>query len=89
MELRAYTDADYAFTVRLETDPEVMAHLGGPVDPARLPRVHRLRAAGGCGECWLCRDSSRLTRQTAPDLSGSADPRASEHQRRAASGYRM
>ena len=45
MQLRAYTDADFAFTERLETDPVVMAHLGGPVDPARLPRVHRLRLA--------------------------------------------
>jgi RimJ/RimL family protein N-acetyltransferase len=45
MELRAYTDADFALTERMETDPEVMAHLGGPVDRDRLPRVHRLRLA--------------------------------------------
>jgi RimJ/RimL family protein N-acetyltransferase len=45
MQLRAYTDADFAFTERLETDPRVMAHLGGPVDPGRLPRVHRIRLA--------------------------------------------
>jgi RimJ/RimL family protein N-acetyltransferase len=45
VQLRAYTDADFAFTERMETDPVVMAHLGGPVDPARLPRVHRLRLA--------------------------------------------
>ena len=43
VELRAYTDADFALTERMETDPEVMAHLGGPVDPERLPRVHRIR----------------------------------------------
>ena len=45
MELRAYTDADFALTERLETDPRVVAHLGGPVDPGRLPRVHRIRLA--------------------------------------------
>jgi RimJ/RimL family protein N-acetyltransferase len=45
MELRAYTDADFALTERMETDREVMVHLGGPVDRDRLPRVHRLRLA--------------------------------------------
>ena len=45
MELRAYTDADFALTEALETDPAVMQQLGGPVPLERLPRVHRLRLA--------------------------------------------
>ena len=43
MELQAYTDADFALTVRLETDPEVMRELGGPIDRERLPDIHRRR----------------------------------------------
>ena len=39
MELQAYTDADFALTVGLETDPEVMRELGGPMDHERLPDV--------------------------------------------------
>ena len=45
MELRAYTDADFALTEALETDPAVMRQLGGPVPRERLPRVHRIRLA--------------------------------------------
>ena len=45
MELRAYTDADFALTEALETDPAVMRQLGGPVQRERLPRVHRIRLA--------------------------------------------
>jgi len=45
MELRAYTDADFALTEALETDPAVMHELGGPVPRERLPEVHRLRLA--------------------------------------------
>jgi RimJ/RimL family protein N-acetyltransferase len=45
MELRAYTDADLALTEALETDPEVMRELGGPIARERLPAVHRRRLA--------------------------------------------
>jgi RimJ/RimL family protein N-acetyltransferase len=45
MELRAYTDADYGLTEALETDPDVMRALGGPIDPGRLPDIHRRRLA--------------------------------------------
>jgi RimJ/RimL family protein N-acetyltransferase len=38
-----YTDEHLALTEALETDPETMRELGGPVDPADLPRVHRMR----------------------------------------------
>ena len=43
MELRAYTDADLALTEALETDPEVMRELGGPIDRERIPALHRRR----------------------------------------------
>jgi RimJ/RimL family protein N-acetyltransferase len=43
MELRAYTDADLALTEALETDPDVMRELGGPIDRERLPEIHRRR----------------------------------------------
>ena len=45
MELRAYTDTDFALTEALETDPAVMHHLGGPRAREQLLRVHRLRLA--------------------------------------------
>ena len=45
MELRAYMDADLALTEALETDPDVMRELGGPIDRARLPDIHRRRLA--------------------------------------------
>jgi RimJ/RimL family protein N-acetyltransferase len=45
VELRAYTDADLALTEALETDPEVMRELGGPIARDALPRIHRSRLA--------------------------------------------
>jgi RimJ/RimL family protein N-acetyltransferase len=48
MELRAYTDADFQLTEALETDPDVMRELGGPIDPGRLPDIHRRRL----GDPW-------------------------------------
>jgi hypothetical protein len=41
VELAAYTDADLALTEALETDPEVMRELGGPIPRAKLPEIHR------------------------------------------------
>lgn len=43
MELAPYTDADFWLTEALETDPDVMRELGGPLDPERLPAIHRRR----------------------------------------------
>jgi RimJ/RimL family protein N-acetyltransferase len=45
VELRDYTDADARFTERLETDPAVMAELGGAVAPEALAEVHARRLA--------------------------------------------
>ncbi len=43
MELRRYRDGDFDLTTALETDPQVMRELGGPIDPSRLPDLHRSR----------------------------------------------
>jgi RimJ/RimL family protein N-acetyltransferase len=54
MRLAPYTDADLALTRELETDPAVMAELGGPRDPEEIPRIHRRRMASvGEGDWWL------------------------------------
>jgi RimJ/RimL family protein N-acetyltransferase len=54
MELRPYSDADLALTEAMECDPEVMRELGGPVDPAEIPAMHRRRAASAAaGEWWF------------------------------------
>ncbi len=54
MELRDYTDADAWFTERLETDPVVMAELGGVVAPEGIPEIHarRLRTVTS-GDWWF------------------------------------
>jgi RimJ/RimL family protein N-acetyltransferase len=43
MELVRYQDADFALSEALETDPEVMRELGGPIDRDRLLKVHPRR----------------------------------------------
>ncbi|HEV8698531.1 MAG TPA: GNAT family protein [Candidatus Limnocylindrales bacterium] len=43
MKLLPYTDADYWLTEALETDPGVMAELGGPWQPEDIPGIHRRR----------------------------------------------
>jgi len=43
MELRPYEDGDLELTEALETDPGVMRQLGGPIERARLPEIHRRR----------------------------------------------
>ena len=45
MELQTYTDADLALTEALETDPDVMRELGGPIERDKLPEIHRRRLA--------------------------------------------
>jgi len=52
MELRDYTDADIAFTERLETDPEVMKELGGAVEPSEVPAIHARRLGTVQGGDW-------------------------------------
>jgi RimJ/RimL family protein N-acetyltransferase len=44
VELIRYGEGDLALTEALESDPEVMRELGGPVDRADLVDVHRRRA---------------------------------------------
>jgi RimJ/RimL family protein N-acetyltransferase len=48
VQLLPYTDADFALSEALETDPEVMRELGGPISRERLARVHRRRV----GDPW-------------------------------------
>jgi RimJ/RimL family protein N-acetyltransferase len=43
MELLPYSDEHLALTEALECDPEMMRELGGPADPADIPRIHRMR----------------------------------------------
>ena len=43
MQLLGYEDADFGLTEAPETDPGMMAELGGPIDRARLPEIHRRR----------------------------------------------
>lgn len=43
MHLVDYTDADLGFSVEIETDPVVMAELGGPRSVGAIERVHPKR----------------------------------------------
>lgn len=43
IELRPYSDADFALTEAMECDPVVMKELGGPMPRAEMPRIHRRR----------------------------------------------
>lgn len=45
VELQVYTDADFALSEALETDPEVMRELGGPIEREKLPEIHQRRLA--------------------------------------------
>jgi RimJ/RimL family protein N-acetyltransferase len=49
MELRLYAESDRWLTLALESDPAVVGHLGGPVDPEAAARVHENRIAGVAG----------------------------------------
>lgn len=53
MKLVDYTDDDLAFSVAIETDPAVMAELGGarPIDA--IERVHPKRITGAADGLWL------------------------------------
>jgi RimJ/RimL family protein N-acetyltransferase len=53
VELVTYTDADLALTEALECDPRMMGELGGPIDKAEIPAVHRKRLSGiANGDTW-------------------------------------
>ncbi len=52
MELRLYQDSDLDFTRRLEMDPEVMEHLGGPQDEEAILKAHRRRSNPVPGGDW-------------------------------------
>jgi RimJ/RimL family protein N-acetyltransferase len=45
MEIRPYGEADRQLTLALESDPDVVGHLGGPVDQDAAERVHAKRLA--------------------------------------------
>jgi RimJ/RimL family protein N-acetyltransferase len=54
VELIPYTEDDYELTVALETDPAVMAELGGPLPLEAMPDVHRKRlSTNRRGDWWL------------------------------------
>ncbi len=52
MRLCPYGEADLELTIALETDPQVMRHLGGPADRERALGVHRRRLAGAAAGDW-------------------------------------
>lgn len=52
MRLAPYTDADLLLTRALETDPAVMAELGGPRSLEEIPRIHRRRLNSVAGGDW-------------------------------------
>ena len=54
MELVDYTDADLALSIALETDPVVMAELGGPRSLESIEKVHPRRVSPTAdGGMWL------------------------------------
>lgn len=52
MELVIYGEGDMALTEALETNPEVMRELGGPVDPDSIPEVHERRLRSVDDDDW-------------------------------------
>lgn len=46
VRLRPYTDADRWLTESIETDPVMMADLGGPLPTADIPAIHARRLEG-------------------------------------------
>ena len=52
MELAPYTDDDLWLTRALETDPRVMAELGGPWPDEAIPRIHERRLESIAGGTW-------------------------------------
>jgi RimJ/RimL family protein N-acetyltransferase len=50
--LRLYRDEDLALTETMETDPAVMAELGGPVPREEIPALHRRRLESVASDPW-------------------------------------
>lgn len=53
MRLRPYEDADLWLTEEMETDPEVMAELGGPNPSEDIPGIHRRRLEHQASGAWV------------------------------------
>ena len=53
MELETYTDADRWLLTALETDPAVMADLGGPWPIEEIPTIHLRRLAHIANGAWV------------------------------------
>lgn len=52
MELVPYTEDDMWLTEALETDPRVMAELGGPWPREKIPEIHQRRMAAIAKGAW-------------------------------------
>lgn len=62
IRLRPYTDADRWLTESIETDPVMMADLGGPLPLADIPAIHARRLEGMAADrLWY------FTVETEPD----------------------
>ena len=72
LALVRYTDADRWLTEALETDPLVMADLGGPWSPDAIDGIHQRRltavAAGGWWEtaAWTDQNTAAASKATHP-----------------------
>ena len=54
MELVIYEEDDIALTEALETNPEMMGELGGPLEPSEIPATHRKRVGRDReGDSWF------------------------------------
>ena len=53
VELLPYGEDELALTERLETDPETMRHLGGPVAADQIPAIHRRRMESAGTGWWF------------------------------------
>jgi RimJ/RimL family protein N-acetyltransferase len=54
VELRTYSEQDRQLTLALESDPEVVRHLGGVVDADGAAHVHERRMAAVAGGDLFC-----------------------------------
>ena len=53
MKLQMMAEEDVAFRVRLETDPQMMAELGGPRPREAIERTHaKSLVLAAEGKCW-------------------------------------
>ncbi len=65
VRLRPYVDADRWLTEAIETNPEMMAELGGPLPAADIPRIHERRLQGMAADrLWYFAVESVAERRT-------------------------